>query len=78
MSQYVTLPSNSSMLYFLQNTLNGFNTKLAKSIISDDSNWEVALAETSFPKSWINVIDGENEIYVEDIHHIRCLTIPVK
>ena len=78
MSQYITLPSNSSMRYFPQNTLTSFNTKLAKSIISDDSNWEVALAEISFPKSWINVIDGENEIYVEDNHHIRCLTIPVE
>ena len=52
MSQYVTLPSNSSMLYFTQNTLTSFYTKLAKLIISDDSNWEVALAEISFPKSW--------------------------
>ena len=78
MSQYITLPSNSSMLYFPQNTLTSFNTKLAKSIISDDSNWEVALAEISFPKSWINVIAGENEIYIEYNQHIRSLTIPVK
>ena len=78
MSQYITLPSNSSLRYFPQNTLTSFNTKLAKSIIPDDHNWEVALAEISFPKSWINVIDGENEIYVEDNHLIRCLTTPVK
>ena len=59
MSQYVTLLSNSSMQYFPQNTLTSFNTKLAKAIIPDDSKWEVALAEISFPKSWINVLKGE-------------------
>ena len=78
MSQYITLPRNSSLSFFLQNNLTSFNTKLAKSIIPDDHNWEVALAEISFPKSWINVIEGENKIYVEDNQCIRCLTIPVK
>ena len=78
MSQYITLPSNSSMQYFPQNTLTSFNTKLAKAIIHDDSKWEVALAEISFPKSWINVIDGENEIYVEQNSQLKSLTIPVK
>ena len=66
------------MQYFLQNTLTSFNTKLAKAIIPDDSKWEVALAEISFPKSWNNVTDGENEIYVEQNFKINCITIPVK
>ena len=78
MSQYITLLSNSSMEYFPQDTLTSFNTKLAKAIIPDDSKWEVALAEISFSKSWINVTDGENEIYVEQIFKIKCITIPVK
>ena len=78
MSQYITLPSNSLMHYFPQNTLTNFKTNLAKSVITDDSKWEVALVELSFPKSWVNVTDGENEIYVENKFHIRCLKIPAK
>ena len=64
------------MQYFPQNTLTSFNTKLAKAIIPDDNKWEVALAEISFPKSWINVLEGENEIYIEQNLKVKCLTIP--
>ena len=78
MSQYITLPSNSSVQYFPQNSLTQFKTKLAKQIIHDESKWEVALAEISFPKSWVNVQSDENEIYVENNFQFRCLTIPVK
>ena len=70
------------MQFFAHNTLTNYNTKLAKtkSIIHDDSRWEVALAEISFPKSWVNAVDGENEIYVENtwLKQHRCLTIPIK
>ena len=78
MSQYITLPSNSSVQYFPQNSLTQFKTKLAKQIIHDESKWEVALAEISFPKTWVNVKPDENEIYVENNFNFRCLTIPVK
>ena len=66
MSQYITLPSNSSLQYFPQNSLTQFKTKLAKQIIHDESKCEVALAEISFPKTWVNVQPDENEIYVEN------------
>ena len=66
------------MQYFPQNTLTSFNTKLAKAIIPDDNKWEVALVEISFPKSWINVLEGENEIYIEQNLKVKYLTIPVK
>ena len=80
MSHYITLPSNSSMQYFPCNTLTNYNTKIIKSIIQDDSMWEVAPPEISFPKSWVNIVDGENEIYSENtrLNQNRCLTIPVK
>ena len=78
MSQYVTLLSNSCMHYFPENTLTHFKTKLAKPSICDDCKWEVGLVDISFPKSSVNVSDGENEIYVENNFHMRCLTIPVK
>ena len=78
MSQYTTLPSNSSIQYFPQNTLTSLKTKLAKPIITNDGKWEVMLVELSFPKSWWNVTEEENEIYVENKFHIRCLGIPVK
>ena len=78
MSQYITLPSNSSLHYFPHNSLTQFKTKLAKQIISDENNWEVAMAEISFPKTWVNVVGEENEIYVENNFHFRCLTIPEK
>lgn len=66
------------MQYFPQNNLTSFNTKLAKVIIPDDSKWEVALAEISFPKLWINVLGGENEIYIEQNIKVKCLITPVK
>lgn len=66
------------MQYFPDNSLTSFKTKLAKPIIHDGNQWEVALVELSFPKSWLNVTEGENEIYVENNNQIRCLNIPLK
>ena len=47
---YLTLPSNSSMDYYPQNTVAQYTTKL-NSTIELDSDWEVGLTEISFPIS---------------------------
>ena len=54
---YVTLPSNSSTAVFGPQPPHNFKTKLAKPIRLDPSQWEVGLAEISYPKSVINLKD---------------------
>lgn len=51
---YLTLPSNSSTKFYPNNTLAHFTTKLRQAI-SLHEDWEVGLAEISFPKNWYNV-----------------------
>ena len=55
---YLTLPSNSSMDYYPQNTVAQYTTKL-NSTIELDGDWEVGLTEISFPFSIENVVDRE-------------------
>jgi len=50
---YLTLPSNSSSKYY-DNTLTKFTTKLLSSV-SLSGNWEVGLAEITFPRTWYTV-----------------------
>ena len=51
---YLTLPSDSSMDYFPDNTLTEFRVKLPHTIhLSGD--WEVGLAEISYPVNWSNI-----------------------
>ena len=57
---YVTLPSNSSKLYYPDNTLSDFTTKLFKPI-SLPARWEVGLCEISFPHSFYNVLSPFNQ-----------------
>ena len=59
---YLTLPSNSSMDYFPDNTLTNFTTKLHKEISLQD-DWEMGLAEIIFPKKMFNV-DKEQSVTV--------------
>src|SRR5258705_1377917 len=56
---YLTLPSNSSMNYFPDNTLAKFTTKLPAPILLQD-DWEVGLAEIIYPTSFYNVIADKN------------------
>jgi hypothetical protein len=44
---YVTLPSDSSGLYFLANTIANFTIKLATPIELQRGKWEVGLGEIS-------------------------------
>jgi hypothetical protein len=54
MSFYLTLPSNSSEKFYRDNTVTRFNTKL-QTARELSGNWEVALAEISFTKTWYTV-----------------------
>ena len=57
MSFYITLPSNSSNLYFPNNSLNNFTTKL-NSTLRLDGEYEVGLVEISYPQNWKYHRDG--------------------
>jgi len=62
---YVTLPSNSSMDYYPNNTVARFTTK-PNSLIELEGDWEVGLTEISFPSFVENVMEGHSyyNIYV--------------
>ena len=51
---YITLPSNSSEKFYPNNTLAQFTTKLQTNISLHDE-WEVGLAEITFPKNWYTI-----------------------
>ena len=55
---YLTMPSNSSMNYFPNNTLTHYTTKLPK-IMDLDGTWQIGLAEIHYPHSWYNVKNKE-------------------
>ena len=60
---YLTLPSNSSINYFPNNTLTHYTTKLLK-IMDLDGAWEIGLAEIQYPHSWYNV--KNNEVWLKE------------
>ena len=64
---YVTLPSNSSMQYFLDSKTSNFVTKLSRTP-QLDGEWEVGLAEIVYAHTWYNIREGKNsvEIYTPD------------
>src|SRR5436190_9681844 len=65
---YVTLPSNSSMKYYSNNTTSNFITHLSSAInVSDGAQWEVALVEAHYPNSFLTVgNDALIYIYLEN------------
>ena len=52
---YLTLPSNSSKAVYGKQHPSNFKTKLSHAISLDPAEWEVGLAEISYPKSWNNL-----------------------
>lgn len=64
MSLYVTLPSNSSMNYFPNNTLQTFTVKLETNL-DLQTDYEIALCEIMYPKNW-NVNIGYFLIFIND------------
>ncbi len=61
MSFYMTLPSNSSMMYYPDNTLANYVTKLPQ-VIELSGEWEVGLAEIQFSKNWFNVHESDRRM----------------
>jgi hypothetical protein len=58
MSQFrLTLPSNSSAAYYPNNTMCKFTTRLY-STMELNSEWEAALTEITFPRSWYTIPKG--------------------
>ena len=53
---YLTLPSNSSMDYYPENTVARYTTKLANTI-ELECNWEVGLLEMSTPVELVNIVE---------------------
>jgi hypothetical protein len=59
---YLTLPSNSSMKYFPQNTVANFRVKLADRIVLP-GQWEVALTGLHYPHTWSTVRNGVQQTF---------------
>jgi hypothetical protein len=55
---YLTLPSNSSLDFFPDNTLTHYHTKLPQDI-NLNGNWEAGLVEIQYPHMWYNVREEE-------------------
>jgi len=74
----MTLPSNSSMDYYPQNTVAQYTTKL-NSQIELEGEWEVGLAEISFPFEIENVLEGECYFYLynDEENTKKTITIPL-
>lgn len=58
---YLTLPSNSSVNYYPDNTMTRFTTRLDKSV-SLTGDWEVGLVEMQYNRSWNNLFRGEGRV----------------
>ena len=74
---YLTLPSNSSMDYYPENTLAHYTTKL-NSVIELDGEWEIGLTEISIPSHVHNVIEGQcyYDLYIAGVHIRRINVTP--
>src|SRR5215831_8234280 len=60
---YLTLPSNSSLSYYPENTLTTFTTRLANPI-KLQGDWECALVEISFPCNWYTIPQDSRIFYI--------------
>ena len=54
---FLTLPSDSSMLYFPGNTLTNYTTKLLNTV-ELTGEWEVGLTEIQYPVTWYTLQDS--------------------
>ena len=60
---YVTLPSNSSVKYFLDNKASNFVTKFSRTL-QLDGEWEVGPPEIDYPHTWYNICEGKNSVKI--------------
>jgi len=72
---YLTLPSNSSMLCHPNNTAATFTTALPNAI-ELNGEWEAALAEITYPRTFCNVADDECYVEVWEWAEGFMLTLP--
>ena len=61
---YITLPSDSSMSFFPNNTVAEFTTKLPEAITLD-GDYEVALVELIYPFSFSNIRNADRSLFME-------------
>ena len=64
---HLTLPSNSSMDAYPDNTLSSYTVKLPEEI-DLTGDWEVGLKEIHFPQSWYNVTQLDGEFIIDTTH----------
>lgn len=64
---YMTLPSNSSMKYFPDNTVSQYTTKLATPLMFASGQYEIGLSDFQYVNSWNNVSRGEGFMEIEDL-----------
>lgn len=62
---YLTLPSNSSLEFFPDNTLTHYFTKLPHPIDLSGGQWEVGLSEIQYPHTWYNIQGEEGWVAIE-------------
>lgn len=81
MSFYITLPSDSSLNYFPDNTLSKFRAYLPE-IVQLNGPYEVGLAEISYPRTWNNIKKEQvvqvwtDKIMTEDLRKQKIAIIP--
>ena len=63
---YLTLPSNSSMAYFPNNTVANFSVKLAETI-GLPGQWEVALVGLHCPHTWPTIKKGVQQTFLYNL-----------
>ena len=70
---YVTLPSNSSISYYPDNTVTRYKTHLSQPI-SLEGEWEVGLFEFEYQRAWYTVEEKDSQIqfdYMKDGRVVR-------
>ena len=67
---YLTLPSDSSMELYPENTLSTYRTQLSPPVVLNHEEWEVGVAAVSFPTDWYNVVEKDNKVRLR-IHPLQ-------
>ena len=72
---YLTLPSNSSMNYYPDNTLAHYTTVLAQDV-DLSGRWEVGLSEIQYPYSWHNMNNYAGWLIVHKDRQTKKMDLP--
>ncbi len=70
---YVTLPSTSSFKFFPDNKTSSYTTRL-HTPLRLTGDWEVALAEISYPRTWYNVAGDTCKVFYRGKHDLELET----